>query len=95
MKRPVKKVRKVRVNKSPFGYIKIARTKKKPTVFSHIIARLFDSHGGTRIVRVPTLMTTVPEIPRVVLYKDFVFTLENSAPLTYRESLGGIATDIR
>jgi hypothetical protein len=80
--------------KAAFGYIKIARTKKKTEPFGHMTARLFDSHDGTKIVKVPIRMTTVPEIPQVVIYKDFCFTLENSAPLSYREALGGIAKDL-
>jgi hypothetical protein len=44
------------------------------------------------VVRLPILVTTVPEVPQVVLYDDRAFILTNTSPLTYSQVLAARAT---
>jgi hypothetical protein len=66
----------------------IKRNKRHSSMQAYLIEIGADGRAERRtLVRVSILITTVPEVPQVVLYDDRAFLLTNTSPLTYSQVL--------
>lgn len=59
---------------------------------SFMTARLIPFGGGYGVVvKIPVLITTIPEVPEVVLFNSRGYRLKGTTPLTYEYVLTGRA----
>ena len=77
-------------------YIKLKRTqrpKPKKAAF-YVTARVFRGNDSF-LARVPGAMTTIPEVPEVILIDDWAYKLTNTSPLTYVNVLAAVAKRVK
>jgi hypothetical protein len=68
----------------------VPRAKRVKNV-GYLTARVYDSKSTSILVKVPVMMTTIPEVPEVILVKNWAATLFSTNPLAYRTVTTGWA----
>lgn len=60
----------------------------------YMTARVYDSKSASILVKVPIMLTTIPEVPEVILLENWAATLFSTSPLAYRSVTTGRAKHV-
>lgn len=79
--------------------MKKPKLKKRLKAEFHMTARVYDNRAASILVRVPVVMTTIPEVPEVILHgegdKQWAAVLISTNPIAYRSVIFGQAKKIK
>jgi len=60
----------------------------------YLTARVYDHKSASILVKVPVAMTTIPEVPEVILLENWAAVLYSTSPLAYRSVTSGRAKHV-
>jgi len=60
----------------------------------YLTARVYDNKSTSILVKVPVMMTVIPEVPEVILLENWAAVLFSTNPLSYRSVTSGRAKHV-